>query len=303
MLVGRSNAINLLAENEGPCNAMCRGACGADCPLSNCDLRKEVRCEKDEEGNNTGMEVSYQIYDCGMHQGCIDHDACYDACNAEWGCNNWYAAFCRHADSLGCDQVAIEEHGIHKTSAWAYGYGPQPMRATFEYVETWTKKLSVQKCPPEAIINETPKIEIVIPTEKSAETLVDIDPCDLLPPGGEISTQNETTCVAQYSTNPGEKIVQIHPYLYSHDTDTLCSVLKEPSDFHVFMSEVDFGDCGIQSEISYKGEPAPGYTGWQIRYYYKGVSVRVATSQDYPANKSWIYDTAEAIEEAIQASH
>jgi hypothetical protein len=301
--VDRSNAPNPNVGLGGPCGARCRGACGSDCARNNCDYREEKRCEKNATGNNTGMEVNYQIYDCGVHEACIEHDACYDACNETFGCGTWSAAVCRHADSDGCDRIAFDFHGAKNGFAWANGYGPQPMRETFAYEETWTKELNVYKCPPEAIINETPKIEIVIPTEKSEETLVDIDPCDLLPPGGEISTQNETICVAQYSTNPGEKVVQIQPNIYAHDTDTLCNSLLAPSDYHVFMSEVDFGDCGIQAEISYKGEPAPGYTGWQIRYYYEGVSVRVATSQDYPANKGWIYDTAEAIEKAIQASH
>jgi len=152
----------------------------------------------------------------------------------------------------------------------------------------------------DVIINPTPNIEIITPTEEPKGKPVDIDPCDLMPPGGKISTQNETTCVAQYSSNPSEKVVQIQPLQYNTDTDTLCRGLLEPSDYHVFMSEVDFGDCGIQAEISYQGKPAPGYTGWEIIFYYKRINVRIATSQDYPANKSWIYDTAESIEKIIQ---
>ena len=132
----------------------------------------------------------------------------------------------------------------------------------------------------------------------------DIDPCELLPPGGEISSQNDTTCVGQYGSEPGERVVQIQAgiVLESVKIEDMCAGLLEPSDFRVFMSEVDYGDCGIQAESSYKGEPAPGYMGWQILYYYKRVYVRVATSQDYPANQSWVYDTAEAIEKIIQDS-
>ena len=43
----------------------------------------------------------------------------------------------------------------------------------------------------------------------------------------------------------------------------------------------------------------PGYTGWMVRYYYQGISVRVATSQAYPANQGWVYDTAKEIEGII----
>ncbi len=128
-----------------------------------------------------------------------------------------------------------------------------------------------------------------------------IDACDLIPPGGEISTREETTCVAQYGSNPGEKFVQINTLRQNAgETSWLCSTLLEPNDFRVFMKEVNFGDCGIQSEIAYLGEPAYGYTGWEIHYYYQGISVRVATKQDYPANQNWIYDTAEVIEQIIQ---
>jgi hypothetical protein len=58
------------------------------------------------------------------------------------------------------------------------------MRATFEYVETWTKKLSLNKCPPEGIIDPTPKIEIVIPTvtpTSKPANLTDEELCALTP--------------------------------------------------------------------------------------------------------------------------
>ena len=126
-----------------------------------------------------------------------------------------------------------------------------------------------------------------------------IDPCDLMPPEGDISSQSEITCVAQFSSTPAEKVVQIQSNLVGVDNDQLCSGLLEPSDFHIMMKEAKFGDCGIQSEVSYQGTPMPGYTGWNVRYYYRGISVRVATSQAYPANQSWVYETAEEIEGII----
>jgi hypothetical protein len=146
-------------NEEGPCNALCRGACGADCEPNNCAQSEEIRCEKDEAGNNTGMEFKYQIYDCGLHQGCIDHDNCYDQCNAEYGCDTWSAAVCRHAWTIDtvlmisqpnwwCDQKAIAEYGPIYPPLWMEGYGPQPMRETFEYLdEDYGKQKNLDRCP------------------------------------------------------------------------------------------------------------------------------------------------------------
>jgi hypothetical protein len=146
----------------GPCGAKCRGACGADCEPNNCKMRKEQRCEKNWEGKNTGMVTQYLIYDCGMHQGCIDHDNCYDYCNETYGCNTWRAGICRHDWSpLGevvsvetfnwyCDQRAISEHGAVNPPLWAKGFGPQPMRETFEYLdESYERRLNPEECPVE----------------------------------------------------------------------------------------------------------------------------------------------------------
>ena len=127
------------------------------------------------------------------------------------------------------------------------------------------------------------------------------DPCDLIPDGGTISTQSETTCVAQFAEEPGEKIVQIDTITSGLDQETLCDGLKQPSDFHVFMNDAFFGDCGIEVEVGYQGEPAPGYTGWAVIYYYQGIHIRVATSQDHPGYQGWVYDTAQEIENIMRA--
>ena len=141
----------------GPCESKCRGACGADCEPNNCISTAEMRCVKDENGLNTGDVIRVLIYDCGLHQGCIDHDDCYDQCNLTYGCNTWAAAFCRHAQWQGttqvfetgyCDQRAIEEYGAATAGAWAYGYGPQPMREVFEYTDqTFGQVRHIEKCP------------------------------------------------------------------------------------------------------------------------------------------------------------
>jgi len=150
----------------GACNAMCRGACGPDCEPNNCKLSSELRCEKDAAGKNTGMLIRIEIYDCGMHQGCIDHDDCYDYCNVKYGCDTFEAAFCRHGrwqgmtqaiDTEYCDQRAIEEWGHYNTVRWARGYGPQPMREIFEYTDRhFGKRPSSERCPVDAPVAEKP---------------------------------------------------------------------------------------------------------------------------------------------------
>jgi hypothetical protein len=148
---------------KGPCNALCRGACGVDCTLNNCTLSTRLDCEKNEQGNNTGMQIRFLVYDCGIHQGCIDHDACYDNCHLIYPCGSWRAAYCRHGQTseylLGsktegyCDQKAIQEYGYINAIQWARGYGPQPAREIFEYTdEAYGRILAVEKCPSEELV-------------------------------------------------------------------------------------------------------------------------------------------------------
>jgi hypothetical protein len=127
-----------------------------------------------------------------------------------------------------------------------------------------------------------------------------IDPCIFMPSEGKISTQNEANCVSQFSSTPAERVVQISTTVMGKlDNATLCAGLIKPSDYHIMTKEAKVGDCGIQAEVSYQGTPMPGYTGWMVRYYYQGISVRIASSADYPANQTWVYDTAEEIVEII----
>jgi hypothetical protein len=118
-------------DQHGPCGARCRGACGGltdSCPLTNCTHQKTLICEPDEDGNNTGMVKEIDRFECGVHPGCIEHDACYDECNEMYECKSWKAAYCRHSGSYilghyGCDVKAREQYGTRQCSAWAIGYG------------------------------------------------------------------------------------------------------------------------------------------------------------------------------------
>jgi hypothetical protein len=148
----------VIQDEFGPCEAMCRGACGADCEPNNCKMAKELRCEKDEDGRNTGNEILITSYDCGLHEGCIEHDNCYDRCNDRFGCGSWGAAFCRHGWSpetntrfifdMFCDQSAIFDYGTTDPVLWMNGFGPMPERETFEYVDqSYGRMSNFDRCP------------------------------------------------------------------------------------------------------------------------------------------------------------
>lgn len=145
----------------GACEAMCRGACGRDCTSNNCSMDTGPFCEKDAQGDNTGMLEQVRIYKCGLHPACIKHDACYDACNAYWGCHTWDAAYCRHGGWTGmenpgkyltekaieiargyslCDIETVAEQRFIDVVRWMEGYGPQPIQQVFIYTEETDQK-------------------------------------------------------------------------------------------------------------------------------------------------------------------
>ena len=135
-------------QNEwGPCEAKCRGACGPDCTHNNCKFYIDDRCEKNQDGENDGTASLVQVYECGTHPACIEHDACYDDCNRRHGCGTFAAAVCRHAGvldpstamatlfslNISCDRKVLNEHPYSDVEDWYLGYGPQPNMQTYEY--------------------------------------------------------------------------------------------------------------------------------------------------------------------------
>jgi hypothetical protein len=308
-------------DKVGPCGALCRGACGADCDLDNCILSIDHHCELDENGNNTGYTYQALIYDCGMHRGCINHDDCYDICNMANGCNSWSAAICRHSVLPGgadlkagfCDQTAIWEEGPLDPALWAYGFGYMSDRKTFIYRDkNWADdgyKFNPSACPKDQAEDEPQPIE-----EKQEDTSEKqeeeekapapesgiLDPCDFMPQGGSIRTISEYSCFGAYSDKPGERTVQIGIFP-AVNTDQLCQNI-EFSDYTVVMNMLNLGDCGFQVEQGYLGTPrsSQSYEGWGIQFGLEGFSVMVMTNQNYPANETWIHLTAEELEETIK---
>lgn len=150
------DAEEIVINEYGPCEATCRGACGADCEPNNCTKTTEKRCLEGKDGVLTGYYEEVTSYECGMHQGCIEHDDCYDSCNQRLGCDTWAAAHCRHSwegnltnflfSDSNCDQQAIALEGFGNPILWMYGYGPQPIRKTFQYIDP-IQKYDSAACP------------------------------------------------------------------------------------------------------------------------------------------------------------
>ncbi len=55
---------------------LCRGACGEQCP----DWRCPVKYDKIEVEIPDGTCIYSKVIECASHQGCIDHERCFDWC-------------------------------------------------------------------------------------------------------------------------------------------------------------------------------------------------------------------------------
>lgn len=324
-------------DEYGACGAMCRGACGPDCIRSNCSMETELRCVEDEQLRYTGMVTQVIRYTCGMHQGCIDHDACYDACNEEYGCSTWSASFCRHGQLQGatatfesayCDQRAIEEHGYSSSLLWMRGYGDQPMTETFEYTDTdfqvyedtdlcpadekqpveWPEtdptQDAAQTAPTEGSPTESAGEEsAVVPTAEPTES-VEVPPAaraDVHPcdllPAGGENINREDDSC--FASYPGDLSVKITKYSAEFDAGIFCPI-EVDTGFAIPLSEVDIGDCGFVSRRGVDGEPDVfGYVGWDLRAVIMPYVVNVGTHEIYPGNEGSVYGTMYGIEAQI----
>lgn len=113
----------------GPGGSICRGACGPDCEPNNCgEPEQEWRCVK-KDGRNTGDKLLWERYTCGEHPGCIEHDACFDHCNATFGPEEIESGICMR----GCDLQAINGYGAAQGLEWALGNGPFTHEKNYDY--------------------------------------------------------------------------------------------------------------------------------------------------------------------------
>lgn len=167
--------------SRGACDSLCRGACGADCEPNNCQRGEHATCELGPDGLNNGTRITWGDYDCGVHQGCIDHDDCYDQCNDVWGCTGagaFLAAACRHGPGpTTCDGQAWNIWGTADVLLWWKGYGDFSSRRTFSYAEA--QERDPVNCP---------YVDVCVPAG-TAVTLPDGSqvPIESLVPGAEIA--------------------------------------------------------------------------------------------------------------------
>lgn len=95
----------------------CRGACGANCPptcregpdASTCVEWQTADCQWHAK------VCTYPVLECGTHEGCRTHDACYDDCAG---------AAVPFACRLGCDRACVTKHGFENCTSWAQGKPP-----------------------------------------------------------------------------------------------------------------------------------------------------------------------------------
>jgi hypothetical protein len=105
--------------------ALCRGTCGVDC-ASNCVKEPDmVRCTLLPSGMEHQICLYRGVQNCGTHEGCRNHDHCYDWC-AEHGypdiwdtCHRW------------CDMGCVCEHDVISCIGWALGRPPFDSRLRY----------------------------------------------------------------------------------------------------------------------------------------------------------------------------
>lgn len=113
-------------RNPGiPSGALCRGACGRDCPSTCEDLPDISICAPDGE-----HVCKYKVIKCGSHQGCRDHDDCYDACALRSP-----PVFCPWGGQCcdDCNDNCTDQYGYLKCASWALGNGPYDSWLKFSY--------------------------------------------------------------------------------------------------------------------------------------------------------------------------
>lgn len=120
---------DIMARDPGlTSGAKCRGTCGVDCPPDNCEQKRDlVECE--ERGKQHVWHVYAGYATCGYHQGCLDHDACYDHA-AEmpiWG----FGGVMFGPMYRVCDLEAMCDYGFQQAVGWAMGGGPYDGRLRY----------------------------------------------------------------------------------------------------------------------------------------------------------------------------
>ncbi len=92
--------------------SLCRGACGADCEPNNCAEESDITVNHPSDTGEHYYVCNYpNVVNCGSHQGCREHDACYDRVTSAWG-------------RRGCDMDCISDYSLSECNSWRTGGGP-----------------------------------------------------------------------------------------------------------------------------------------------------------------------------------
>lgn len=106
-----TNGAPQLRNPELGSKALCRGACGPDCPAGRCTDQADIINLPSLDG--TGTCTYRHVTSCPTHQGCQEHDACYDWCESNGhtsmidGCH------------LQCNQRCYDTYGRGTCTPWA----------------------------------------------------------------------------------------------------------------------------------------------------------------------------------------
>jgi hypothetical protein len=142
-------------RNPGiPSKSLCRGACGPNCDT--CAPEDKVVCENLEDGT-TFVWIYPNYVVCGTHQGCRDHDACYDWC-ADDGETGIIGPCLRL-----CDFEVACTYGVKQGVGWIGGGPPHDGEMSFSD-EPQKFGPFPEACPPAGVVPILPPVTPVIPS-------------------------------------------------------------------------------------------------------------------------------------------
>ena len=119
--------------------SLCRGACGPDCPKTCVNIPNGVtKCIPDAKGKCFYKCTYKNVVSCGVANGCVVHDNCYDDCAAKGeknDCTDIFAWFSLRPATChcGCDIQCVLNHGFDCKN-WMDGLGP------YDYFQLYSDK-------------------------------------------------------------------------------------------------------------------------------------------------------------------
>jgi antitoxin component YwqK of YwqJK toxin-antitoxin module len=120
----------LMQNPEIASGAKCRGACGEDCPSDRCKSVPDVEIPVDDSGE---LVCVYRgVIECPTHQGCRDHDACYDKCAEEGHTVVFKLPGGPDECHSACNQECYDKWGKCQCAAWA-DILPSQIQGAVEY--------------------------------------------------------------------------------------------------------------------------------------------------------------------------